>query len=70
MTSGSRTPENVRLAIQRLASQKNAAGGWLLSYEEISHRLKVDRRVVSDEVREACRIAWHLTRWRDEPSEP
>ena len=67
MTSGNRTPEDVRLAIRRLASQKDADGGWLLTYEDISHRLKIDRRIVSDEVREACRVCWHLTRWRDDP---
>lgn len=68
MTSGNRTPEDVRLAIQRMASQKDADGKWLLSYEEIGARLKVDRRVVSDEVREACRTCWHLTRWRADES--
>ena len=70
MTSGKRTPEQIRLAIQRMASEKDADGEWLLTYEEIGHRLKIDRRVVSDEVREACRVCWHLTRWRAEPGEP
>ena len=70
MTSGQRTPEDVRLAIQRLVSQKDADGHWLLSYEEIAHRLKVDRKVVWHEVRESARQWWHVSRWRADPTEP
>jgi hypothetical protein len=64
VTSGKRTPEHVRLSIQRLAAEKDADGHWLLSYEEIGHRLKIDRAVVSQEIREAARQWWHVSRWR------
>jgi hypothetical protein len=68
VTSGNRTPETIILAIQRLAAEKDADGHWLLTYEEIGHRLQVDRRVVSDEIRQAARKWWHVSRWRPDPT--
>lgn len=68
MTSGKRTPEQIRIAILRLASEKDSDGSWLLSYEEIGMKLRIDRRVVSDEIRNAARHWWGVSRWRDDPS--
>lgn len=69
MTSGKRTSETVILACQRMASYKNQDGHWLLSYEQIAEQLKVDKRVVSEAIREANR-AWHkISQWRNEPSD-
>lgn len=66
MTSGKRTPDETRLAIQRLASQKDADGRWLLSCEEIARRVQVSRGIVFREIREAARQWWHVSRWRDD----
>lgn len=66
MTSGKKTAESVCITIQRLASERDADGRWLLSYEQIAERLDVDKRVVSDVVRQACRSWFHVSRWRDD----
>lgn len=69
MTSGKRTSESVVLACQRMASYKDQDGHWLLSYEQIAEQLDIDKRVVSEAIREANR-AWHkISQWRNEPSE-
>jgi hypothetical protein len=67
MTSGKRTSAETIYAIQRLASYKASDGSWLLSYEQIAHRLRIDSRVVATYVREGCRCWHHLSRWQAPP---
>ncbi len=67
MTSGNRTPEEVKRAIGRLVRQKDADGKRLLSYEDVADRLRIDRRIVWHEVWVGYCKWCELNEWKDDP---
>jgi excisionase family DNA binding protein len=67
MPSGRKLTEPQRDTILRLAGDRDAAGEWLLTYEEIAQRLQLNRRTVYRCIREAA-VKWgRFTAWRSDP---
>ena len=52
--SGRKLTRAERATILRMVMQRDADGKWLLSYQEIADRLRLDRKTVAETVRWAA----------------
>ena len=62
--SGRKLTHAERVTILRLITQRNADGKWLLSYQQIADRLRLDRKTVADVARWAADQFARGLRWR------